>query len=332
MLQEFLDNLIKELKSSLEYPLNMNCFYYNEDSAFIMIQFNHLVNLNENFTEILKFFKKKFPKNLHYFVHSWAHLDGMNQCDILKPYCDSVIILANTLKEYLYFVNCKYKSIYCNHNCWLNENIFKPLPNIEKKYDFVYNANNCLYKHHKLLKNIIKNYNSLFITYDGGTSPGANQPDVKDIYLDTEDISKYNPNAIVSDFDINFISKTLNSSKVGIYLTTHDGACYASSEYLLCGLPVVSTKSTGGRDVWYNKNNSIIIDFDEKSLHDGIQYFLNNYHNIDHLEIYNKHVIKQKVFRKIFINYVKTIFNSCEIKGDIEESFIKNYTNKMLDL
>ena len=206
----------KDLIDSLEYHLNYHYIFKNEDSAFVMIQFNHCINLNENFAKILKIFRKKFPKNLHYFVHSWHHLDGMHQCDILKPYCDSVTILANTFKENYIFKNYNYKSIYCNHNCWLDENVFKPLPDIEKKYDFVYNANNCLYKNHRLLKNIIKNYNSLFITYDG-TMPDGNDPDNVNVFLDTENIRKYKPSKMITNWDTDFICKTLNSCKELFY-------------------------------------------------------------------------------------------------------------------
>jgi glycosyltransferase involved in cell wall biosynthesis len=320
-----------EIFGYLNFYINYQFFYVNYDSAFIMIQFNHFI-IDENFIKILEKIRKVYSKNLHYFIHSWAHLDGTHQYDILKLYCDSVTILANTFKEHYIFKSKNYKSLYCNHNCWLDENVFKPLPNIEKRYDFVYNANNCLYKNHKLLKNIIKNYNSLFITYDG-TMPESNTEGIVNEFIDTENIrNKYKPTSTITTWDTNHVCELLNSAKVGIYLTTNDGACYASSEYLLCGLPVVSTKSTGGRDVWYNEDNSIIIDFDEKSLHDSIQYFLNNYHNIDHSKIRNNHIIKQKSFKKIFINYVKTIFDSCEIKDDIEESFIKNYKNKMLNI
>ena len=47
---------------------------------------------------------------------------------------------------------------------------------------------------------------------------------------------------------------------VGGVFSEEEGACWASSEYLLCGLPVVSTHSRGGRDVWYSGHNSLIVE------------------------------------------------------------------------
>lgn len=63
----------------------------------------------------------------------------------------------------------------------------------------------------------------------------------------------------------------LNSSSVGGIFSATEGACYASTEYLLCGLPVVSTASSGGRDIWYTPNNSIIVEATESAVAAGVQ-------------------------------------------------------------
>ncbi|WP_092048398.1 glycosyltransferase [Planctomicrobium piriforme] len=49
-----------------------------------------------------------------------------------------------------------------------------------------------------------------------------------------------------------------NQSRIGVILSEQEGGCGASTEYLLAGLPVVSTSSTGGRDLFYDSGNSII--------------------------------------------------------------------------
>jgi hypothetical protein len=50
----------------------------------------------------------------------------------------------------------------------------------------------------------------------------------------------------------------INQSHCGLALSKIEGAMYANTEYLLCGTPVVSTPSRGGRDAWYEKHNHII--------------------------------------------------------------------------
>lgn len=47
------------------------------------------------------------------------------------------------------------------------------------------------------------------------------------------------------------VTDAIYKSCLGGIFSEHEGACYASTEYLLCGCPVISTPSVGGRDVWY---------------------------------------------------------------------------------
>jgi hypothetical protein len=44
-----------------------------------------------------------------------------------------------------------------------------------------------------------------------------------------------------------------NRSRVGLCLSAHEGASLASAEYLLAGIPIVSTPSKGGREVLFQE-------------------------------------------------------------------------------
>ena len=50
----------------------------------------------------------------------------------------------------------------------------------------------------------------------------------------------------------------------------------ASTEYLLCGLPIVSTPSIGGRDVWYNAFNHRIARPHKNEIAKAVAHFVNN--------------------------------------------------------
>lgn len=52
-------------------------------------------------------------------------------------------------------------------------------------------------------------------------------------------------------FDLENMVKLLAHAQVGLCLTEVEGCMRASMEYMLAGLPVVSTKSTGGRDRYF---------------------------------------------------------------------------------
>lgn len=76
---------------------------------------------------------------------------------------------------------------------------------------------------------------------------------------DIYNLFKNNKNVKISFYDSN-IYENIKKTKVGLIFSPYEGACYASLEYLLAGLPVISCPSKGGRDVYYNERNSIIVE------------------------------------------------------------------------
>ena len=52
------------------------------------------------------------------------------------------------------------------------------------------------------------------------------------------------------DLNTEEVRRILVQSRCGLALSAQEGAMYASGEYLLAGLPVVTTRSRGGRDAF----------------------------------------------------------------------------------
>lgn len=75
--------------------------------------------------------------------------------------------------------------------------------------------------------------------------------------MNMEDNLPY-PTVIPRRLSLNEVPKYLNRCKIGLILSSKEGGCYASGEYLMNGLPVISTKSLGGREYQYTDYNSII--------------------------------------------------------------------------
>ena len=98
-----------------------------------------------------------------------------------------------------------------------------------------------------------------------------------------------------------------------------EGACYASLEYLLYGLPVISTQSVGGRDVYHDDNNSIICVPDINSVNNAIQLCLCKIKNgeYDPISVRNNAIEKILFYREIFYNVIKKIFEENNINDDI---------------
>ena len=81
---------------------------------------------------------------------------------------------------------------------------------------------------------------------------------------------------------------------------------YSSSEYLLCGLPVVSTESQGGRDYWFDDYNSIICEPNENLVKKSVEIMLEKLDNgeIDREKIRNMQIEKMNLMRE---NIIKVI-------------------------
>lgn len=128
-----------------------------------------------------------------------------------------------------------------NHNIYINEHLYRPL-NEQKRYDAIYTARLDAFKRHWLAKKI----DPLMVISYGG------------------DLHAFCPELKHAEFNQEFLprpelAKKYNQAYCGLCLSAKEGAMLASCEYLLCGIPVVSTPSKGGRDVFFNDQNSIIV-------------------------------------------------------------------------
>ncbi len=66
------------------------------------------------------------------------------------------------------------------------------------------------------------------------------------------------------------VNAALARAAVGLMLSATEGANYASMEYMLAGLPVVSTPSAGGRDVYFDPDFCVVCDPDPVAVRDAV--------------------------------------------------------------
>lgn len=170
-----------------------------------------------------------------------------------NAYYSQFLFLCNTPKEKFLCDKLKIYSAHVNKNCFLDESLFKIHDNIEKIYDGIYVTSLKIEKRLDLLKNtknilIINNINK-----------------EKDLNLNIENFNILNEKILKEN-----LCKIYNQALFGCIFSMPDCSSKVSSEYLLCGLPVITTSSYGGRDIWYNKYNHIMIDPNEESLEKAI--------------------------------------------------------------
>ena len=133
-----------------------------------------------------------------------------------------------------------------------DEQVWKPVPALVpglRMYDAVYSARLAPNKRHELASSI----NSLMLLYAHSL--------VEREYDAYQRVKAILPQAFFANheagrgdyvkFDPETMVKLLAHAQVGLCLTKVEGCMRASIEYMLAGLPVVSTKSTGGRDRYF---------------------------------------------------------------------------------
>lgn len=121
----------------------------------------------------------------------------------------------------------------------------------------------------------------------------------------------------------------LHNSRCGIILSPSEGSCYASLEYLLHGLPVISTSSTGGRSNYYDNYNSIICDATKVGVESALVEIQRRWDNgeIDPVKIRAKAILQQNHYQNIYIKVIADIFKCQRIDSDASKYFTDKIKN-----
>lgn len=184
---------------------------------------------------------------------------------------DRIYFLSNT--EEMHAIRLRYglNSHYVNIGCFVDESVFRPDPQVAKEYDAVINArfwkngDGTELKRHHLTGKIerLALLDPVFWSTDTGQ---------RDKYAQRDNCRFINDKRLSPTQ----VADVLRRAHVGLALSALEGVCRASSEYLLTGLPVVSTDSLGGRGVWYDDYNAIIVSPTEEDVYAAVQELKQN--------------------------------------------------------
>lgn len=184
---------------------------------------------------------------------------------------------------------CGVRGALISQNIYLNENVFKPL-NLEKVYDAIYVAQLGTFKRHELAQKV----NRLYIACSG---------DLKSFCPELSHAS-YNEQRL----DKQEISRIINKSFCSLALSKEEGGMLASFESLLCGVPIVTTPSKGGRDEFFERDNAIVVEPDPEAVFAGVNYWKR--HSPDPLLIRSKALKHLNEHRWKFCEYVAQLIKS----------------------
>lgn len=183
-----------------------------------------------------------------------------------------ITFLANTPAEQASLQAAGLDAIYCNGSVFLSESVHCPVPGCKKDFNAIYDAVASPYKRHELAVDVKE---LALITYRKGDSTAsyidATVKDLRDATWLNGPPDK--PTVWIDDRQVN---QAINRARVGLALSAEEGFMYGSAQCLLAGLPVVSTHSVGGRDIFYDPAYTRIVADDPAAVAAAVEAFSAN--------------------------------------------------------
>lgn len=176
---------------------------------------------------------------------------------------ERLVALCNSRAEVAALDAAGLETRWIHQNALMDERRFRPMGGAERPYDAAYIARLTPFKRHGLIP--------------AGLAPrllflGASVKAAERAYAD-EIRAKYAASRWMPAFSGAKVSCLLAQAKCGLALSAVEGACFASAEYLLSGLPVVDTPALGGRDVLYPEEFVRRVEAVPEAIADGIAHW-----------------------------------------------------------
>lgn len=245
-----------------------------------IISRNPLIIISSMRTPFLLGIASKFPqyfvnkKSFHILSPSWTLINNVQNIKGQLSQAQKIIpnafflILANDEAEYVHLTWHGIPCLLANTNIFINEKDFRPI-DIEKRYSAVYNAALQPYKRHELCA-CINNLALIYYIWSNTTENEKYESKIKSLLPSAQFLNE-DVNEVYRRLTSFEVAEANSSSAVGLCLSAIEGPMRASVEYLLCGIPVVSTLSLGGRQRYFNSFNSILVDSDPNKIANAVK-------------------------------------------------------------
>ena len=161
-----------------------------------------------------------------------------------------IVVLCNEEEEKRAFEASGVKAALCSSNAFVDEETFRPLPGTQRKYDAVHNAAMMSWKRHGLAERIDDCVHIFYVKDHSRQDETMSYLDSLRAQLPHHTFFNNVVDGRIEMIGPAAVNDVLAQSRVGLCLSAEEGAMYACVEYLLAGLPVVSTPNIGGRDLF----------------------------------------------------------------------------------
>lgn len=250
-------------------------------------------------------------------TQGWAgELLASNTAEVFKALDmnkSQFIMICNDQSEVDVYSKIGLPCVLINQNAFLDHDTqVLTQPDVTRIYDAIYVGRRSEVKRHMLAAKVER------LAIIAGNNHGNNLAPVPDNL------------AFINDYHLSpkEVMAEVAKAHCGLILSAVEGQCRASSEYLLCGRPVVSTHSKGGRDVWYNEYNSIVCEPDEDAIKNAVDVFVRE--RRDPRKIRQDHIEMSMMFRGRFVELLDHLFAEYGVDLDGQSYFNENFIHMMI--
>jgi len=283
----------------------------------------------EGLSHSLHVWREGGPEDLYIATLPWRHQSrwfrGVRQLiERVNPALGpaSFVVLANEAEEMEAaraegFVH----AVHCNQNAWLDPACHPLLetPEAERLYKVVINCRPESWKRPQLALGV-----EPLAVIEGASYRPWDRIDLKAL-LQPAWIN-------ASRLSTEEVVQVLNQAKVGGIFSEEEGACWSSSEFLLCGLPVVSTESRGGRACWYTADNALVIPPTPEACRAAVRELADRCAADPSLRqrIRQAHINQAMDFRRVAYRAIDAALEQRGVAACAEELITASYQNKMV--
>ena len=182
----------------------------------------------------------------------------------------SFYFLCNTPAQEAAFAAARSPVTTMNSNMFVDEHIFRPLPDAEIVFDAVYNARFSPDKRVDLAAAVER----LCLIYLSSVELTVSQFHAEHARLQALMPTATFLNRLTATgcehLEAGEVNLAHNRARVGLCLSPVEGQMRVSMEYMLAGLPIVSTPSIGGRDYFFDPEYCAIVPADPRAIAEAV--------------------------------------------------------------
>jgi hypothetical protein len=290
-----------------------NIFSNNNETPYIILEgLEHHFDLLPYVPELARIFVF-IPTNMVEWNFKYARECLENQAQKLNP--NRITYLCNSIEQVKWAKNNQFNSILCHHNAFINSELFAiKNDDSERLYDIVLNTRPENIKRPWLAADVGKIAIIQGILYHKQEFYDLNL--LKPNYINNERISPQEVNNLY------------NLSLCGGIFSAAEGGCISSGEYMLSGLPVISSYCTGGRETYYRDFNSILVDDNPNEVVHAVQKIKYNLAK----GIFNRQRIREFHigYSKVMINELKSIVEKFAKSDNLQPTFADKFINNLI--